>query len=663
MKNDATQSEKIIRNHFYDLIDALSTVRLLTLLEVHRLTEEEIVEAVLNILIEHQDMEYCSLFLVKEGILEYAGGKDWDDYFGDVDISVPLPPERLTKVCEIREKLMREAVRTKMLQYCSDCTKKFHHEDAEPEADGDKLRSLISIPIIASDKVLGVINVFRDHPNLLQTWQEHVLTLFCSVLGNTLENHRVLQSLNNDIEARNVELRAASVRLQQESQERMTINSKAAHLAHFDVLTGLPNRRSLIGRLEKNLVHSIRNNIHGALLYLDLDHFKTINKSVGHAVGDMLLRQLAERLLLSIRDEDSVAYLGGDEFAILLQQLGREPGKADAEARMVAKTIQEVVAEPYRIQGHEYQSTVSIGVVLFPTAEDGAYDILKHGESAMHMAKGDRQFAVQSYRPSMQVSADERLHLEKDLRLALKRQEFLLYYQPQVDHVGRIIGAEALLRWNHPKNGIITPDQFLSVAEETGLINPLGEWVLRKASVHYSSWTKSRAVKCPASLSINVSPQQLHQAGFCDQLRSIILESGMEPANLTLEVTEGALIGDMEDTIQKMCSLKALGVKFSIDDFGTGYSSLAYINKLPLDELKIDKLFVWEINENSKNIAIVDSIITMSELFGLEVVAEGVETLEQLNLLVEKGCERFQGYYFSQSLPEEDFKKLLGKRI
>ncbi len=661
-KSAISLPEKSIRNHFYALIDALSMVRHLISLEVHRLTEKEIIEAVLNILIEHQDMKSCSLYLVKEQILEYAGGKDWDDLFGDDSSFVPPPQGRLRKVCEVREELMREAVRTKMLQHCPDCTNRIHQEEDESETGSYKFSSIMSLPIIASSKVLGVINVFHEHPDHFQNWHEHVLNLFCGVLGTAVENHRMFQSLNTGIEARKEELKVVNSRLQQEVRERKKIDSRAKHLTHFNELTGLPNRRSLINHLEKSLAHSIRNDVQGALLYIDLDHFKTINDSVGHDVGDMLLKQLGERLLLSIRADDLVAYLGGDEFAVLLQQLDRESEKAVNEAKIVSEKIREVVAEPHRINDHEYQTTVSIGVAMFPQAREGAYDILKHGEAAMHQAKEIRQSPVQLFRPSMQAFADERLQLEKDLHGALKRQEFLLHYQPQIDQKGRVIGAEALLRWKHPEQGIITPDRFIPVAEETGLIFSIGEWVLREASNHFRGWMGSGAAKSLCGLSVNVSPQQFHQSEFIEQVQRIILKAGADSCGLTLEVTEGAVIEDVEDTIRKMHSLKAIGVKFSIDDFGTGYSSLAYINRLPLDELKIDKSFVWEILESRKNGAIVDTIIAMSKLLGLKVVAEGVETLEQLNLLKEKGCMIFQGYHFSRPVPADEFAEILEQR-
>lgn len=433
--------------------------------------------------------------------------------------------------------------------------------------------------------------------------------------------------------------------------------------AFYDSLTQLPNRRLLLDRLEQAMVRSQRHSHMGALLFLDLDQFKMINDSLGHPLGDALLKQVALRLGDAIRSEDTAARMGGDEFVVLFAEVSDDPEMTAKFTQEIAEKIRQQISEPYYFEGHTLHITPSIGIALFPLTNESADDILMQADTAMYRAKELGRNGVQFFLPSMQLLAEERLALQNDLRLALGRKEFQLWYQPQFNAEGDIVGAEALLRWLHPQRGMVSPADFIPLAEETGLILAIGDWVLRSACELLRQHANKDSDSYIPCLAINVSPRQFRQSDFVGQVQSVIRQSEIDPSRLELELTEGMLVDDVEDAIDKMRALKALGVRFSIDDFGTGYSSLAYLKNLPLNKLKIDQSFIHDVPDDAGDVAIVDTIIAMTHHLGLEVVAEGVETESQLNSLIQMGCHLFQGYLFSRPVAEERFiQQLCDKR-
>jgi diguanylate cyclase (GGDEF)-like protein/PAS domain S-box-containing protein len=441
--------------------------------------------------------------------------------------------------------------------------------------------------------------------------------------------------------------------------ERIRSMEQLEYQATFDALTDLPNRRLLLDRLHHALALCRRHNHKGGLLFLDLDHFKSINDSLGHGTGDELLTQIARRIHDMIRDEDTPARLGGDEFVVLFPELSDDPQMAAQQARQVAQKLQQDLSRPYQIRDNELHVTPSIGIVIFPMQDETAEDVLKHADIALYRAKQAGRNTISFFLPNMQEMAEERLQLKHDLRLALLREAFHLEYQPQVNVEGRIIGAEALLRWPHSRRGIIPPDTFIPVAEENGQILQIGEWVLRKALQQYKRWQEKRSLTSFTSLAVNVSPIQFHQANFTRRILSILRETGVDPRHLTLEITEGTLVENLEEARRKIKQLNRLGVRFSIDDFGTGYASIAYLRRLPLNELKIDRSFVRDILTDSRDANLVETIITMAQHMLLDMVAEGVESAAQFAFLTGKGCRIFQGNHFSRPLTADAFDDLL----
>ena len=429
-------------------------------------------------------------------------------------------------------------------------------------------------------------------------------------------------------------------------------------LAFYDSLTMLPNRRLLQDRLQQALAVSARNGRHGALLFLDLDHFKIINDTQGHAMGDQLLIEVARRLQNCVREGDSVARLGGDEFVVVLEELSSETDEAATQTELVAEKIRSELGQPYLLKDYECLSTASIGISLFSGHQESAEDLLKHADVAMYQAKTAGRNAIRFFDPHMQMALEVRAALEADLRHALEKQQFRLYYQIQVDNLRRPLGAEVLLRWEHPERGLVSPLQFIPLAEETGLIVPIGLWVLQTACAQLKEW-QNAALTRDLTLAVNVSAKQFRQADFVAQVQRVLLESGAQPSHLKLELTESIVLESIEEIINKMQELKLLGVNFSLDDFGTGYSSLQYLKRLPLDQIKIDRSFVRDIGTDPSDAAIVQTIIAMTETLRLNVIAEGVETEAQREFLELRGCHAFQGYLFSKPVPFDEFERLL----
>ena len=436
-------------------------------------------------------------------------------------------------------------------------------------------------------------------------------------------------------------------------------------LAFYDTLTALPNRRMLLDRLKYALDASKLSGNDGALLFIDLDHFKTINDTLGHGVGDLLLKQVAKRLAICMRKDDTVARLGGDEYVVIITNLNQLALESASQAAEIAEKILATLNQPYQLvndsnHSRTYHGTASIGVTLFSDHNLSQDDLLKHADIAMYEAKKAGRNTVRFFDPHMQSIIDAKAAMETDLRTAIKEQQFQLYYQVQMDSAGQVFGAEALIRWIHPKRGIISPAQFIPLAEETDLILPIGQWVLENACAQLKAWQQSPHTR-HLTLSINASPKRFRQAGFATAVESTIQHFGIDASRLKIEITESMLLENIDDTIATMNTLKKIGVQFSLDDFGTGYSSLQYLKRLPLYQLKIDQSFVQDITVDSNDKAIVRTIIAMAKSMGLQVIAEGVETTEQRDLLIKKGCKHFQGYLFGKPLPITAFEKQLSK--
>lgn len=444
---------------------------------------------------------------------------------------------------------------------------------------------------------------------------------------------------------------------------RKQAEEELEYLAYYDPLTGLINRHLLndrIGQLKMGREHS---GYFAAALFIDLDHFKNINDSLGHTIGDALLKEMATRLTEALREEDSVARLGGDEFLILLPQISRDSEAAVNRTSMVAEKILETTSRSCVIDEHELHVSASIGITLFRGGEITIDDILKRADMAMYRAKEEGRNTYKFFLESMQLQAEKRLEMENELRHALTEGELMLHFQPQMDVLHNVIGAECLVRWIHPERGMVSPGEFIPVAEESGLILPIGEWVLRTACLQLKYLLDCGLNPTFRHLAVNVSPKQFHQESFVSQVESILAETSVNPTYLQLELTEGILISDVEDTIGKMQALKKIGISFSIDDFGTGYSSLAYLQRLPLDQLKIDQSFIRGITTDKSAAAIVDTTISMAKNLELDVIAEGVETKKEMKLLEKMGCRSYQGYYFSRPLIADLFEEFVCGKI
>jgi diguanylate cyclase (GGDEF)-like protein/PAS domain S-box-containing protein len=441
--------------------------------------------------------------------------------------------------------------------------------------------------------------------------------------------------------------------------ERKQAEERIHRLAYYDALTDLPNRRRLKEQLRQALLNGARAGQHGALLFIDLDNFKVLNDTQGHDVGDQLLRQVAIRLRHLVRAADTVGRLGGDEFLVMLEDLGPVGTQAGVAAEMVAQKILCTLGETYILDGREHHGTPSIGIALFGPEPQGVDDVLKQADLAMYQAKAMGRNTLRFFDASMQAAVDERVTLERDLRGGLERGELFLHYQAQVDGEGAVIGAEVLVRWQHPQRGRVSPGEFIPMAEATGLILPLGQWVLRSACSRLARWSRLPAL-AQLTLAVNVSEQQFRQQDFVREVLDIVAETGAPAARLKLELTESLLAQDIDDIIAKMTILREHGIGFSLDDFGTGYSSLSYLKRLPLDQLKIDQSFVSEVLTSPNDATIARAIISLAENLGLAVIAEGVETAGQRAFLLENGCHHFQGYFFARPEDVAAFEGRLG---
>ena len=442
--------------------------------------------------------------------------------------------------------------------------------------------------------------------------------------------------------------------------ERKLAQDRIHNLAFTDPLTGLSNRRLLMDRLQQALVSCVHQQRQGALMLVDLDGFKSLNETLGHDKGDALLQQVAALLLTCVREGDTVARLGGDDFVILLEHTTRSPREAATQAEAVGEKVLLALNQPYQFDGSIHHSTASIGVALFGADSESAVEPLKRAELAMYQAKAAGRNTLRFYDPQMQAAVSARVALEAALHEALVNQEFKLHYQPQVAGENQVVGVEALLRWQDPRRGMVPPAEFIPLAEESGLILPMGKWVIETACVQLVRWA-TRKETDHLTIAVNVSARQFHQPDFVDQVLAALARSGARADRLKLELTESLLVVDIEGVIAKMNALKGNGVGFSLDDFGTGYSSLSYLKRLPLDQLKIDQSFVRGILLDPDDAAIAKMIIALADSLGLTVTAEGVETPAQHQFLASLGCHHYQGYLFGRPQPIEAFEAGLKK--
>lgn len=443
--------------------------------------------------------------------------------------------------------------------------------------------------------------------------------------------------------------------------QRKMVENEIQYLAFYDSLTGLPNRQLLLNRLRQALVLSARNRSRGALLFIDLDNFKLLNDTLGHDLGDLLLQQVAPRLIACVRESDTVGRLGGDEFVvILIADFSEDQDEAVAQVRNICERILDAFSEPFNLGAYKHHATPSIGIALFNDQQRTADELLKNADLAMYQAKASGRNTMCFFDPGMQEVMNARAILESDLHKSWDRNEFVLHYQPQFDSNG-IIGAEALVRWQHPRRGLLPPSEFIPQMEESGLILPLGTWVLEAACVQLAIWSRQPET-AQLNLAVNISPRQFCQPDFVEQVTSTLHRSGANPKKLKLELTENVMVRNMEETISKMSALKARGVGFALDDFGVGYSSLYYLKRLPLDWVKIDRSFVKDVLTDSNNATIVRAILLLAKSMGLAVIAEGVETVAQKDFLSAHECNAYQGYLVSPPLPLRKFEEFMRER-
>jgi diguanylate cyclase (GGDEF)-like protein/PAS domain S-box-containing protein len=444
-----------------------------------------------------------------------------------------------------------------------------------------------------------------------------------------------------------------------DATQEISFQRKIDYLTNYDSLTGLVNREKIKTIIDKELEENIKTGTSSALLYLDLNRFKNINDTLGHQVGDKLLQHVSHRLISCIKQEDTLARVGDDEFVILLSSLNSKTLYSHIE--IIAKRLYKILERPFSIDGNILHITTSIGVSILGVDGKTSDEVLKSADTAMNISKKDQDNYFRYYKTNMRNKTTTNLEIENDLRIAISENQFELYYQPQVDVVTEnIIGAEALIRWHHPVKGIISPFHFIPIAEETGLIVDIGKWVLIESFKRIKELQEDCELpKAFKKISVNISSKQFAQANFTTQIEELIADFSINPSFLELEVTEGALISNLDDAIEKMHILKERGIKFSIDDFGTGYSSLSYLKKLPIDIIKIDKSFITNMHTDSDDKILTQTIIQMSQNLRLGLIAEGVEKIEHLNFLQEKGCQSYQGFFFSKPIPFDEFRELL----
>jgi diguanylate cyclase (GGDEF)-like protein len=467
-----------------------------------------------------------------------------------------------------------------------------------------------------------------------------------------------LEDMRGNLERAYNELSDTNAELERDIVARRRAEATAEHLANHDALTDLPNRHMLFDRIRHELTMSTRTRTHGALLILDLDHFKTVNDARGHSVGDAILVEVGRRLAGRVREGDLVARLGGDEFVAVLCSTGDSPDAAAAAALAAADKFRAALAEPITAGGQAHHLSASMGVAIYPADGADIETLLKRADGALYSAKNEGRDAVRFFQADLHASLTARNELELELRSALALGAFTLEFQPLFAADGRLLGAESLVRWNHPKRGVVPPAEFIPICEESGLIAGVGDWVLENAAAQLRLWNEAGLMDDGRYLTVNVSPRQFRQADFPQRLRRVCARHGIAPRQLCLEITENVVLGDLDEAIARLDELRGDGHRFFIDDFGTGYSSMAYLKRLPMDGLKIDQSFVHDLREDDNSAAIVEAILAIGHRFGLTVVAEGVETDAQAQFLRSLKCDVFQGYLFGRPVDAATFERL-----
>ncbi|HEY8035192.1 MAG TPA: EAL domain-containing protein [Methylobacter sp.] len=563
----------------------------------------------------------------------------------------------------------------------------FHNEAyvsyfASSGAEGLEVLRQHAVDLIISDMRMPEMNGAEFLTQVFMQWPETIRILLTGYadLQSTIEavnNGRIYNYCNkpwNDEELKLLVRNALEQKRLREERDRLSdivhqqnnelkelnehLEEKVEHLAFHDQLTGLANRRLLYDRIKQALVFSARSGRMGALLFIDLDNFKTLNDTIGHDMGDLLLQQVAQRLQSCVREGDTIARLSGDEFVVMLEALSKHDLEAAAQVEIIGNKILNIINKPYQLASYDYHCTASIGIAFFSDHDQSKEELLKHADIAMYQAKTAGRNTLCFFDPQVQINLAYRVALETDLRLALAENQFKLYYQPQVCRKGKIIGAEALIRWDHPQRKLLSPLDFITLAEESDLILPIGQWVLETACAQIKIWEGSFHTQ-HLQLAVNVSAKQFHQTDFVEQVCQILHRSAINPERLKLELTETLLLDNIDNTILKMKALREIGVRFSMDDFGTGYSSLSYLTQLPFNQLKIDQSFVRNINVKTTDAMIVQTIIGMGNNLGMEIIAEGVETEVQRDFLEQHNCSVYQGFLFSKPVPIEQFESLL----
>ncbi len=584
---------------------------------------------------------------------------------------------------EVNARLFELQGRTMVLSVTRDITERKLAEEAlakeakrfqailKTASDGIHVLDMKGRLIEASDsflRMLGYSEAEAKHLNVadwdVQFAKPEILSKISGMMteATTFETkHRRKDGIVFDVEisARGVELdgKRYLYNSSRDITSRKAAEAEIEQLAFYDTLTQLPNRRLLIERLGQAKALSHRTEDYGALIFIDLDNFKTLNDTLGHKVGDLLLGEVGTRLRSCVREADTVARLGGDEFVIMLGDLSPKIDEAATQAEAVGDKVLSLLGQPYVLAGRTHHSTASLGITLFRDKESSNDDLLKQADLAMYQAKAAGRNTKRFFDPEMQASLAARSALENDLRRATTEQELFLHYQPQVDRSGGLLGAECLVRWRHPQRGLVMPGEFIPLSEESDLILTIGHQVLEMACARLVAWSDDPATR-GLNLAVNVSARQFRQPQFVDNVRSVVRRTGANPSLLKLELTESLVLQDVTDTIAKMQALKSDGISFSLDDFGTGYSSLAYLKLLPLSQIKIDRSFVRDILTDPNDAIIARTIIVLGKSLGLTVIAEGVEEPEQWNILCREGCDEAQGYLFGRPMPAEDFSAL-----
>jgi len=649
------------------------------------LTERDVVKALASLMLnpivadhassdlvtvnEHESLYHAKKVMLLNGFRHLGVSDNKDNLIGIINLTDILAGFRSTYVEELKESLAHRDVLLRDSLKSLGLAKKIIDNTQEGVITTDKYvviqtcnAGFTKITGYTEEEVIGktpgIISSGRHDKNFYYAMWEKInkYGFWQGEIWNRRKNGEVYPELLTITEIRDDETNEICnyAAIFSDISQLKSDEEEIKRLAFYDPLTELPNRRLLNDRLAQELAITGRSGKNGALLFIDLDHFKNINETLGHSAGDRVLVEVAYRLKLRVRDCDTVARISSDEFVVILTELNEQIELACNEARYIAEKLQQTICQVYSVMNHKLYISSSIGIAMFSENSDiPPDDLLKQAGTAMYRAKESGRNMLQFFQDSMQEAAMERMLIEKELRQALDENQLSLYYQPQVDYHGTLMGAEALIRWNHPKKGFIPPDKFIPIAEECGLIQAVGAWVLEQSFIHLRQWDRLQ-VHLP-HLAINISPRQFYHDDFMGILGRLVKQYQISPSRIMLEFTEGLLMNDVDVAIDKIKQLKKLGYTFSIDDFGTGYSSLSYLKHLPVDQLKIDKSFVEDITKNEDDAVFVGTIIAIARHMNLGVVAEGVESKMELEFLKQNGCLCYQGYYFSKPLPEGQF--------